>query len=74
MTQSPATNATSFPGTPKPVVRETAENLAKTPCIHPLEKPPPEEKHETTLHKFCVKVAFTVPEHEDICPQEKFAT
>eukprot|EP00957_Ditylum_brightwellii_P151244 11516278-Ditylum_brightwellii.AAC.1 len=68
MTQSPATNATNFLGTPKLVVQETAENLAKTPCIPPLEKPPPEEKHETTINKFCIKVVFTVPEHEDICP------
>eukprot|EP00957_Ditylum_brightwellii_P015379 1157111-Ditylum_brightwellii.AAC.1 len=74
MTQSPDTNATNFLGTPTPAVRKTAENLTKTPRIPPLGKPPPEEKHETTVHKFCVKVAFTVPEAEDICPQEKFAT
>eukprot|EP00957_Ditylum_brightwellii_P006925 523911-Ditylum_brightwellii.AAC.1 len=68
MMQSPDTNTTNFPGTPKPVVQETTENLAKTPCIPPLEKLSPEEKHETTIHKFCVKVAFTVPDLEDICP------
>eukprot|EP00957_Ditylum_brightwellii_P116519 8887875-Ditylum_brightwellii.AAC.1 len=70
MTQSPDTSATNFLGTPNPAVQETAENLAKTPRIPPPEKPPPEEKHETTIHKFCVKVAFTVPEAEYICPQE----
>eukprot|EP00957_Ditylum_brightwellii_P197753 15065507-Ditylum_brightwellii.AAC.1 len=61
MTHSSATNATNFLDKPKPVVRETAENLAKTPCIPPPEKPPPEEKHETMIHKFCFKVAFMVP-------------
>eukprot|EP00957_Ditylum_brightwellii_P026857 2030660-Ditylum_brightwellii.AAC.1 len=70
MTQSPDTKATNFPGTPNPAVQETAGNLAKTPHIPPLKKPPPEEKHETIIHKFHVKVAFTVPETEDICPQE----
>eukprot|EP00957_Ditylum_brightwellii_P063152 4793671-Ditylum_brightwellii.AAC.1 len=25
------------------------------------------------IHKFCVKVAFTVPEDADICPCKKFA-
>eukprot|EP00957_Ditylum_brightwellii_P007816 591983-Ditylum_brightwellii.AAC.1 len=73
MTQSSNTNATNFPGTPYPVVQETAENLAKTPRIPPLEKPPPKEKHETMIHKFRVKIAFTVSESEDICPREKFA-
>eukprot|EP00957_Ditylum_brightwellii_P127631 9733232-Ditylum_brightwellii.AAC.1 len=74
MTQSPDMNATIFLDTPKPVAQEIAESLAKTPCIPPLEKPPPEEKHETTIHKFHVKVAFTVSELEDICPRAKFAT
>eukprot|EP00957_Ditylum_brightwellii_P025333 1916619-Ditylum_brightwellii.AAC.1 len=33
MMQSPDTNATNFPGTPKPAVQETSENLAKNPAF-----------------------------------------
>eukprot|EP00957_Ditylum_brightwellii_P008211 621509-Ditylum_brightwellii.AAC.1 len=66
MTQSHAANAANFLGTPKSNEKDTTGNLAKTPRIPPLEKSPPEEKHETTIRKFHVKVAFTVPEDDDI--------
>ena len=49
-----------------------AGNLSETPRIPPLEKPPQEKKHATTIHKFRVKIAFSVPATAYVCPREKF--
>eukprot|EP00957_Ditylum_brightwellii_P064679 4908611-Ditylum_brightwellii.AAC.1 len=64
MMQYNAETAANLPGTP---------NLAETPKIPTLERPPVAKKHKTAIHKFCIKIAFIVPSEEDVCPQEKFA-
>eukprot|EP00957_Ditylum_brightwellii_P078333 5956063-Ditylum_brightwellii.AAC.1 len=55
----------------------SAENevgkLDKTPRLPSLEKPTPEKNHETMIHKFRVKIGFSVPPDADICPRSKFA-
>eukprot|EP00957_Ditylum_brightwellii_P068056 5166517-Ditylum_brightwellii.AAC.1 len=73
MTHSNTETTTNLPGTPKSAGKETTTNLAETPKIPPLEKPPVTKKHETTIDKFCVKIAFIVPADENVCPREKFA-
>eukprot|EP00957_Ditylum_brightwellii_P016232 1221329-Ditylum_brightwellii.AAC.1 len=72
MTQSNAETAANLPGTLKSNGNDTVTNLAKTPKIPPLEKLPVVKKHKTTIHKFHVKITFTVPADEDVCIQEKF--
>eukprot|EP00957_Ditylum_brightwellii_P104904 7995658-Ditylum_brightwellii.AAC.1 len=73
MTQSTTKSVPNLPGTPMSDGNDTATNLAKNPKIPPLEKLPVVKKHETMIHTFCVKITFTVPADEDVCPQEKFA-
>eukprot|EP00957_Ditylum_brightwellii_P082775 6293411-Ditylum_brightwellii.AAC.1 len=55
----------NLPGTPKSVREEPTANLAETPKIPHLEKQPVAKKHKTTIHKFCVKIAFIVPADEN---------
>eukprot|EP00957_Ditylum_brightwellii_P093261 7101824-Ditylum_brightwellii.AAC.1 len=73
MTQYNMETTANLPGTPKSAGEEPTANLAETPKIPPLEKPPVAKKHKMMIHKFCVKIAFIVTAEEDVCPQEKFA-
>eukprot|EP00957_Ditylum_brightwellii_P211250 15365952-Ditylum_brightwellii.AAC.1 len=73
MTHYNLESATYFPSTPNFVRKEPAAILAEAPKIPPLEKPPVAKKHETMIHKFCVKIAFIIPADEDVCSHEKFA-
>eukprot|EP00957_Ditylum_brightwellii_P176877 13473282-Ditylum_brightwellii.AAC.1 len=56
MMQYNAETAANLPDTPKSARKEPTANLAETPKIPPFEKPPVAKKHETTIHKFCIKL------------------
>eukprot|EP00957_Ditylum_brightwellii_P063880 4846688-Ditylum_brightwellii.AAC.1 len=73
MMQYNVETATNLPGPPKSVGKEPTANLAETPKIPPLEKPPVAKKHKRTIHRFCINIAFIVPANENVCLHEKFA-
>eukprot|EP00957_Ditylum_brightwellii_P125892 9596653-Ditylum_brightwellii.AAC.1 len=75
MATSNSNNETSKLTTPSPHSNNNAEDLDKTPCLPPLEKPPAQTKvPSTTIHEFCIKLTLTVPQNEAVPARSKFAT
>eukprot|EP00957_Ditylum_brightwellii_P194225 14792458-Ditylum_brightwellii.AAC.1 len=52
----------------------TATQFDKPPKLPGLDSPKCEKEVKTVFNKFKVKILFTVPEHVEIKPRDKFAT